>query len=236
MNIEINNLCFGFGEKIIFDNFNLALNLNAEEKLPVIILGPSGCGKTTLFRLIAGTLPCDIKPKPSVSFVFQDSRFLPWFTIFENICLPLEKIFGKNESKERALQFLKLVSIEDKADAYPDKLSGGQLQRASIARAFAYPSELLLMDEPFQSLDIPLRIELMEVCLSLLENEKRLALMVTHDPREAVFMGGRIIVLGQPLSGIIFDEKVNMTKAEREYGSAAAGELEKKLLGKLKTI
>ena len=237
MKIIINALSFNYADKIIFNN--LSLTLNMDDKLPTVILGPSGCGKTTLLRLIAGILPVskdriNIDNNPLISFVFQEPRFLPWYTILDNISLPIEKIYGKHESKDRALHFLKLVSLEEKASSFPAKLSGGQRQRASIARAFAYPSGLLLMDEPFQSLDIPLRIELMELCLSLLENEKRLTLMVAHDPREALFMGSRIIILGQPPSGIIYDEQVNLANNERSYGSAAAGELEKMLIQKLK--
>lgn len=237
MKITIDDLSFGFGKKIILDHFNLSIE---NEKLPTVILGPSGCGKTTLLRLIAGILmPSNgmINREGSInenitgaSFVFQESRFLPWMSILENISLPLEKIFGKSESRDRALHYLKLVSMEERASSCPADLSGGQRQRASIARAFAYPSELLLMDEPFQSLDIPMRIELMELCISLLENEDRVSVMVTHDPREAVFMGSRIIILGQPPSGIIYDEKVTLPKSEREYGAAAAGVLEKILI------
>jgi NitT/TauT family transport system ATP-binding protein len=127
-----------------------------------------------------------------------------------------------------------MVSLGEFCSSYPAKLSGGQRQRASIARAFAYPSDMLLMDEPFQSLDIPLRIELMDLCVGLLEKEKRLTVVVTHDPREAVYMGSRIIILSSPPKGIIFDERVNLSKEERSYGEAAAGELEKRLIEKLK--
>jgi NitT/TauT family transport system ATP-binding protein len=246
--VLIEDLHFDFLGREIFKNFSLSLS---REDMPAVILGPSGCGKTTLLRLIAGLLPFSkgsinregegaplndddryISELP-FSFIFQESRFLPWYTILENIMLPLEKIFGKQESRDRALHFLEQVSLDDKAYAYPDKLSGGQRQRAAIARAFAYPGEILLMDEPFQSLDIPLRIELMDLSLSLLEKEKRLAILVTHDPREAAFMGKRVMVLGQPPLGIVFDETINLSKEERGYGSAAAGELEKRLIEKL---
>jgi NitT/TauT family transport system ATP-binding protein len=248
-NILIEGLCFYFNGRDIFKDFSLRLSA---EDMPSVILGPSGCGKTTLLRLIAGLLPFSrgsirvgeastfinedmrhIQEQP-FSFIFQESRFLPWYTILENIMLPLEKIFGIKESRDRALYFLEQVSLDDKVNTYPDKLSGGQRQRATIARAFAYPGQILLMDEPFQSLDIPLRIELMDLSISLLEKEKRLAILVTHDPREAAYMGKRVIVLGQPPLGIVFDETVNLSREERSYGSAAAGELEKRLIEKLR--
>ena len=247
MNIFIESLSFNYGSKIIFENFSLALN--NKSGLPVVILGPSGCGKTTLLKIVAGLLTPekgelrrekdsetihDPHIRSGAAFVFQEPRLLPWFTVLENISLPLEKIFGKKESRERALHFLDQVSLADKASVYPDKISGGQLQRASIARAFAYPSDLLLMDEPFHSLDIPLRIELMELCLSLLEKEKRLSLAITHDPREAVFMGSRIIILGQPPCGIVFDREVQLAKTERGYGAASTLELEKAIIENLR--
>jgi ABC-type nitrate/sulfonate/bicarbonate transport system ATPase subunit len=97
------------------------------------------------------------------------------------------------------------------------------------------------MDEPFQSLDIPLRINLMENCLSLLEKEKlpeknRLLIAVTHDPREAVFMGGRIIILGRPGEGIVFDKNVNPGSEDRSYGSAAGVKLETEIIKYLSEI
>ena len=100
-----------------------------------------------------------------------------------------------------------------------------------MARAFAWPATALFMDEPFQSLDIPLRLNLMDNCLELLEKEKRLLVAVTHDPWEAVYMGGRAIVLGE--KGVVFDKKINLLPEDRAYGSAASGELEKEMIIKL---
>jgi NitT/TauT family transport system ATP-binding protein len=211
---------------------------------PTVILGPSGCGKTTLLRLIAGLL----KPwegevvilscmnetgsitENRMSFVFQEPRLLPWKTVLENVMLPIADGMGKAEAEKRARHFLELVSLADKAASRPAELSGGQQQRAGIARAFAYPSPVILMDEPFQSLDIPLRISLMDLTNRMLENFPRLALMVTHDPREAVYMGNRIIVLGNSPGGIVFDGKVTLAKNERRYGSAVSAEIEEKLI------
>jgi NitT/TauT family transport system ATP-binding protein len=225
---------FGFGAVSVFENLNLELS-ERDSALPVVILGPSGCGKTSLLKLAAGLLlPCKgrvLKDLPSVSFVFQEPRLLPWLTVLENTALPLGKILGKAEAEKRALRFLESVSLGSKAKSSPHELSGGQMQRAALARAFAFPSEVLLMDEPFNSLDIPLRLDLMDRTLRLLSKEKRLALVVTHDPREAVYLGGRIVVLGQPPGGIVFDEKLNLPRDSRSYGSQEAGEIEKQLIG-----
>jgi NitT/TauT family transport system ATP-binding protein len=166
----------------------------------------------------------------AASFVFQESRLLPWLTVLDNTALPIRRMLGKEAAAERARHFLDLVSLGDKAAAYPAELSGGQKQRASMARAFAYPAPVLFMDEPFQSLDIPLRIELMDLTLALLEQEGRLAAAVTHDPREAVYLGRRILILGRPPGGILLDEKVTLSREERAYGAAEQGRLEARLL------
>jgi NitT/TauT family transport system ATP-binding protein len=233
--ISIQNLTFGFSEKFLFKNMSLELG----EESPVVILGVSGCGKTTLLRLMAGLLrPQEgcVKTGGKASFVFQESRLLPWYTVLENVILPIERTMGKKEARDRGMHFLRLVSLEDKAASYPNELSGGQSRRAAIARAFAYPSSFILMDEPFQSLDIPLRIQLMNMILSLLDKEKRLAVAVTHDPREAVYLGRRILVLDQKRAGIVFDGELKLPREERAYGSSSNAGLEKKLLEVLYTI
>jgi NitT/TauT family transport system ATP-binding protein len=249
---SINKLCFAFGDNVLFDRFSL--ELNAADS-PVMVLGPSGCGKTTLLRLIAGLLtPASGSIiAPQVSFAFQEPRLFPQLTTLENVALPLEAAsLSKAAALERAHYFLDMVSLSDKAGDYPSALSGGQAQRVSIARAFAYPAPLLLMDEPFQSLDIPLRIELMEMLRRALQSERtlqseralqdertlqrkaepRLLLAVTHDPREAIFLGKRVIVLGKTPRGVVLDEAINLLPEDRVYGTAspAANALEQKLL------
>jgi NitT/TauT family transport system ATP-binding protein len=154
----------------------------------------------------------------------------------DNVLLPIKRRMGKAEAEARARRFLDLVSLGDKAGAFPEELSGGEKQRVSIARAFAYPAQAIFMDEPFQSLDIPLRLELMDMIAGLLEQESRLLVAVTHDPREAVYLGKRIIVLGKPPRGIVFDEGVNLTRPERDYGAEAHNRLEARLLAALRGL
>ncbi|MDR2362797.1 MAG: ABC transporter ATP-binding protein [Spirochaetaceae bacterium] len=234
----LKNITFTFTGNPLFENFSLDL----DEGNPVVILGPSGCGKTTLLRLIAGL----IKPrsgeirrgeKPggnggeeAVSFIFQEPRLLPWYRVLENVMIPIEGPLGKKEAEARSRYFLEMVSLGDKSGAYPDELSGGERQRVSMARAFAYPGTLILLDEPFQSLDIPRRLELMDLLLDLLQKEKRRALAVTHDPREAIYLGERILVLTQPPGGVVLDKKISLSPKERAYGSPAHGKLERTLL------
>jgi NitT/TauT family transport system ATP-binding protein len=241
--LSVKNLTFGFGDTPLFENFSLALG----EESPAVILGPSGCGKTTLLRLLAGLLrppgpdagqnaapPSLIEAAPSASFVFQEPRLLPWMTALDNVILPIKRRLGRCEAEDRARCFLDLVSLGDKASSFPEELSGGERQRVSIARAFAFPAPVIFMDEPFQSLDIPLRLELMDMILALLETERRLLIAVTHEPREAVYLGRRIIVLGKPPCGMVFDERVSLTRTERAYGTEAHSRLEAWLLAALR--
>jgi NitT/TauT family transport system ATP-binding protein len=235
VSIWLRDVGFGFEkDKPLFRHFSLDIG----DEGPVVILGSSGCGKTTLLRLMAGLLKPDegtAGREGEPSFVFQENRLLPWYTALENTMLPIEGRLGegrlgKSSARERALRFLRLVDLEEKAAAYPAELSGGQARRASIARAFAFPSPVIFMDEPFQSLDVPLRLQLMDMVRSLLAEERRLAVMVTHDPREAVYLGRRVLVLGRPPEGIVFDECIDLKPEERSYGSAVAGKLEAHLL------
>ncbi|GHV68769.1 ABC transporter ATP-binding protein [Spirochaetia bacterium] len=238
MKISIKNISFGYTADPVFENFSLET-----DDSPLVILGPSGCGKTTLLRLMAGLE----KPQAGeiifndkntdkgvdeteVSFVFQESRLLPWMTALENVSLPCGRLLGKTVADERAGHFLDLAGLGERLNAYPAELSGGQKQRVAIARAFAFPGALVLMDEPFQSLDIPLRISLMDLTRKLLSMEERLLIAVTHDPREGLYLGSRIILLGKPGRGIVLDKKVEAKPGERRYASAASSLEEAKLV------
>ncbi|MDR3276306.1 MAG: ABC transporter ATP-binding protein [Treponema sp.] len=246
--LSIEKLSFGYTGTLVFRDFSLSLG--AEN--PVVILGPSGCGKTTLLRLCAGLLKPDAgtvkilnKPRasaelPAVSVVFQEPRLFPWFTALENAALPARRPLGR-AAEDRARRFLELLGIAGKAGAYPAELSGGEKQRVAIARAFACPAPLILMDEPFQSLDIPRRIELMDLCLALLQGSGAgedgtapLLVAVTHDPGEAVYLGRRVIVLGKVPGDILFDETLGLSRDERAYGSVTRACLEARLIRALR--
>ncbi|MDR2133630.1 MAG: ATP-binding cassette domain-containing protein [Treponema sp.] len=254
--ISVRNLRFGFGDKVIFENFSLELGAGGagglagkdggppavsgppqERDNPLVILGPSGCGKTTLLRLLAGLLrpwSGEIETAPPAgetglcSFVFQEPRLLPWKTALENASLPIERLLGKREARERAGHCLDMVSLGDFREAFPEELSGGQKQRVSIARAFACPGPFLLMDEPFQSLDIPLRRNLLDLTKKLLESEPRRLVAASHDPGEALYLGRRVIVLGQAPRGIVLDLAVG-----EKLPPAERAELEERILSVL---
>jgi NitT/TauT family transport system ATP-binding protein len=254
--ISIQRLEFGYGDNRIFGGLDLELG----KENPVVILGPSGCGKTTLLFLIAGLKkpsggsvvirddrpdPVPAAPPPSpAALVFQEPRLLPWMTALDNTALPLLRPLGKREGRERARYFLELAGLGDKAGSLPLELSGGQRQRVNLARAFAFPSPVVLLDEPFQSLDIPLKIAMMDLVMTMLDREQgRLVVAVTHDPREAVYLGRRIIVLGGSGGGMgdgaapgtvpVFDEVLTPDPAGPSYGSPAAAAVEQRLLAAL---
>lgn len=233
MSVSVRKLRFSHGAEALFEDFSFAL-----DGRPTALLGPSGCGKTTLLRLLAGLLapaggrlgsPSEAPEGGRVSFVFQEPRLLPWRTALENVALPLTSLLGRRAAAERAADYLAMVGLDAKSTAFPDELSGGQRQRVSIARAFAYPSELILMDEPFQSLDLPLRIQLMDLTLALLRKDSRDLLAVTHDPREAIYLADRVVVLSPAPVRIVLDEAVDLSRTDRSYASKAPAELEARL-------
>ncbi|NQT58246.1 MAG: ATP-binding cassette domain-containing protein [Bacteroidetes bacterium] len=201
------------------------LSLNIPEQEITVILGPSGCGKTTLLNSIAGLAEQDsgeiIRDESdcSISFIFQEPRLLPWMSVSRNIDLVLQNAFpDKNQRSERISRFLGLVGLTDSAEMYPEELSGGMKQRVSIARAFAYPSNLILMDEPFQSLDLKLRIELIHEYTKLWDRDPRTTLLVTHDVREALLLADTIFLLSDRPAAVVESFIVNIDRSNRFLG------------------
>jgi NitT/TauT family transport system ATP-binding protein len=171
------------------------------------ILGPSGCGKTTLLRLINGLIAPDQgevrvagrapKPGPDIGFVFQSYRLLPWRTVLDNVAFPLEVAGVKQgERRARSMRLLSAVGLARFAGAYPGELSGGMKQRAALARALVGEPDILLMDEPFASLDAQTR-ELMQAELSRIWLERACTIVfVTHSVDEALLLGDQVVLMG----------------------------------------
>lgn len=192
-----------------------AIELRVEPGELVCIVGPSGAGKTTLLRCLAGLLPASTgavevaervitEPPAEIGLVFQDygRSLLPWMRALENVAFPLQgKSVPKPERLRIAQEALDSVGLRDAAERYPWQLSGGMQQRVAIARALAYQADILLMDEPFASLDAQTRFDLEDLLLSLRRKLGISIVVVTHDIDEAVYLSDRVTVLsGAPAS------------------------------------
>ena len=178
------------------------INFTIEEHEFVSIIGPSGCGKTTLLKIIAGLIKPDMgevkyqgDSNPNAILVFQDQGLLPWLTVLDNIGLGLElKRMPKAARRKQVLEFMRRIRLDGFEDHYPHELSGGMRQRVALARAFLTNPDILLMDEPFGSLDAQTRVILQEELLIILRSEPKTVLFVTHDVEEAILLSDRIIV------------------------------------------
>lgn len=195
-----------YGEKKIFEN--LALEFADGEV--VCVLGASGVGKTTLLRILAGltSYEGEVDGLPArVGYAFQEPRLLPHLTVEENLSYAGARNF------ERVLETTELSAHKRK---YPRELSGGEKQRAALARAFAVDAPLLLLDEPFSSLDTALKIRLWSVFARLWEEKKPTAVLVTHDLEEAWALGQRIVVLKD--GKIAYDRRFDKKQYPALYG------------------
>lgn len=193
----------------------------------VSIIGPSGCGKSTLLRIISGLVhptsgqvfiekktPLDYRKEKNFGFVFQEAVLFPWRDSQKNVMLPLEilKKGTNKQQKQQANKFLELVRLKGFEKAYPVQLSGGMMQRVSIARALVYNPSILLMDEPFGALDEMTRQKLNLELLHVWNDIKTTIIFVTHNLKEAIFLSDRIILLSDRPSHIKGIVKVNLTR------------------------
>lgn len=216
--IEIKNLTKRYGNLSVYENFNL----NIEEGTVLCILGESGSGKTTLLNCIASLVQFEGSiTKLKCSYVFQTPQLVPNLTVMRNL-----KLVCKDEQK--ISDMLEKVHLEEFKDSFPIRLSGGQAQRVSLARAFLYESQIILMDEPLSSLDLKLKKEIADLFLSMWQEEKRTAVFVTHSVDEAVYLAHRIIIIG---GGKILYDCTPESLPPRNFEESAA--LRNKLISKL---
>ena len=183
------------------------ISIDFEENKTTCILGPSGCGKTTLLNIIAEILSKDSGEiigfqGEDISFVFQEDRLMEWENVKENIRFVLKGKMDKKQSETIIDKYLKLVNLEQYKYYHPKNLSGGMRQKINILRAFAYPSKLLIMDEPFKSLDINSKQIVIEFFKKLRTLEGRTCILVTHDIEEALTLGDKIVILTEKPSKV----------------------------------
>ncbi|WP_409228205.1 ABC transporter ATP-binding protein [Gudongella sp. SC589] len=200
---RIENITKKFNDLLVLED----ISIDFVQGGTTCILGPSGCGKTTLLNIISDIEKPDsgqvIGFKDSVlSFVFQEDRLIPWRTVKENLRFVLsgnDDILDKDGLVE---DYLDKVGLLEYKDYYPEELSGGMKKRIGILRAFIYPSSLLLMDEPFSSIDISNKKVIMDFFRELMDMENRSCVLVTHDLDEAIRLGDRIVVLSDKPSRV----------------------------------
>lgn len=195
--ISIRNINKSFNEKVVFKDFNIDFYKNKVN----CIIGKSGCGKSTLLNIISGIITNDHEDfetieKYGVSYIFQDDRLIDWLTVGENITLVVKKLYNKKVSEELCEKYLDSVGIKEYKNYYPQMLSGGIRQRVNMARAFIYPSQIIIMDEPFKSIDVINKEIIINNLKTMLEKEERTVLFVTHDIDEALLLSDKIYILG----------------------------------------
>nr|WP_042277874.1 ABC transporter ATP-binding protein [[Clostridium] dakarense] len=197
MILEINNINKSYNENVIFKDFNMKFYKNKVN----CILGKSGCGKSTLLNIISGIIKNDSSKfetleKFGISYIFQDDRLIDWLTVEENIRLIAKSYYKKHELDKEIHKYLSLVGIYDYKNYYPQMLSGGIRQRVNIARGLICPSNIIIMDEPFKSIDISNKKIIIDNFNDILKIEKRTVILVTHDIDEALYLGDKIFILG----------------------------------------
>ncbi len=221
--VRLSHFSRHFGETRVLDDLDLSI---APGEF-VALLGRSGSGKTTLLRTLAGLDGAegqDVTVPSSRATVFQDARLLPWKRVWQNVALGVRM----GAARHHAEQALREVGLDHRLDAWPLTLSGGEAQRASLARALIRKPDLLLLDEPFAALDALTRIKMHALVLALWRTHRPAVLLVTHDVEEAMALADRILVLDS--GRIAAEERIGAVRGQR---GGVIRALRAKLLGHL---
>ena len=220
---------------------NVSVTMESSEFISLV--GPSGCGKSTILRLVAGLIVPTLGkvavngkeidgPSPNRGMVFQKPTLFPWLTVEDNIAFSL-KVQGKLEGNEdKVKRMIKVIGLEKFKDDYPGQLSGGMAQRVALVRSLINQPEILLLDEPLGALDAFTRMHMQDEIPSMWSESKQLALMVTHDVDEAIYMGTRVLVMDANPGRIIADIKIDQSYP-RDRSSASFVEYRNDILNKL---
>ncbi|MGK4198555.1 ABC transporter ATP-binding protein [Fusobacterium sp. HC1336] len=219
--MKVINIKKNYGERKIL----AGVSFEGEEGKVTVILGESGCGKSTLLGILSnnikdfsGEIVFDRDISSGISYIFQEDTLIPWKTVYENIEYVLKDKISASEMKAYIEKYLKIVNLLEYKDEYPEHLSGGMKRRVGIARAFAYPSDYLFMDEPFEFLDIKTKGEIIEYFKLLQEENKKTVLFITHDIESALKIGDKIVVFSSKPTRVkrVFDTVTNNEKLSDE--------------------
>ena len=228
LNVAIKNKCYPKSEQAVLAQ----LDFTVKSGEFVAIIGPSGCGKSTLLNMISGLESCSgqhisynesayqegiakNEVQHQLGYIFQQPRLMPWLTVRENIELILQP-----DQFDKVDDLLAQVGLANESEYFPSQLSGGMQRRVSIARAFAINPQLLLLDEPFNSLDAPTAARLRQLLMDLCEQRETTVVFVTHDLQEAVYLADRIIFMSDSPSTIVHQSTVDLPRPRKESGAA----------------
>jgi len=193
------------------------LSLELKPESMTVLMGPSGCGKTTLLRTVAGlddqyTGEIDMPPSARLGFMFQEPRLLPWRTVRQNIELVCAPGFSEQDLQTLA----EAVGVDDMLQRYPQELSLGLARRAALARAFSTEPDLLLLDEPFVSLDERTADRLRSLLLDVWSARPTTAVMVTHNPREAILLADQLVLMAPRPTHVLAVETIDIPQGQRD--------------------
>ena len=219
------------------------INLTMESGEFISLVGPSGCGKSTILRLVAGLinpttgkLTVDGKeingPSPSRGMVFQKPTLFPWLTVYDNIAFSLKRQRKYKGNEDKVERMLDVIGLQSFRDDYPGQLSGGMAQRVALVRSLINEPDILLLYEPLGALDAFTRMGMQDEILKMWQENGQLAIMVTHDVDEAIYMGTRVIVLDANPGRVVADIKIT-EDYPRDRSSASFVEYRNEILNRL---
>ena len=228
--ICVKNLTCSYEQKTIFDNFDVTF----EQGKINVILGGSGVGKTTLLNAIAGIKSYEGQIEGcegGVSYIFQKDRLIPSISVYKNLDLILKGVVKDKAERKRVIEQTAVdLEIFDVLKSLPSEISGGQAQRVSMARAFLYPSDVMLLDEPFKALDTALKTRLIKQFAALQEKKNKTVVFVTHAIDECLLLADDYFVFDDAPVKIVLQGKINSKKSERKLTDKALEETRNLLL------
>lgn len=228
--IRVKNFTCSYEQKTIFDNFDVTF----EQGKINVILGGSGVGKTTLLNAIAGIKSYEGQIEGcegGVSYIFQKDRLIPSISVYKNLDLILKGVVKDKAERKRMIEQTAVdLEISDVMKSLPSEISGGQAQRVSMARAFLYPSDVMLLDEPFKALDTALKTRLIKQFAALQEKKNKTVVFVTHAIDECLLLADDYFVFDDAPVKIVLQGKINSKKSERKLTDKALEETRNSLL------